>query len=183
MSLPESHLKERLHSAYIRAVISHAEHHFTPEGEGDYGIDGQVKRVLKIPYLKGSQTRHRYITGTDFFLFQLKAVEKCEQDASGNIKYGLTTNAYERFVPHVESIIPMVLIVYDMPDHVSKCVIHDTKQLLMMGCCYWKFMDKKVLEKKTVYIPPTQIFNADAVNYILDCHKEAMRKLRGISHA
>lgn len=183
MSIPESHKKERLHSAYIRAVISHAEHSFTGK-ESDYGIDGIITRVQKIPLQgKDGKTKYSYIDGVDLFHYQLKATTKCERDENGNIKYIINARAYDRFVPHTASIVPAVLIVYDMPDDVHTCVLQDDKQLLMMGCCYWKFMDNKALETKVQYIPSNQIFNADAVNYILDYHKEEVGKLKELRDA
>ena len=174
MSLPESHKKERLHSAYIRAVISHAEQHFIPESEGDYGIDGVVKKIEKIP----DNGRNKYITTGHFFEFQLKATKNCRSNRNGEIVYSLTNDAHLRFTKHVGGVIPAVLIVYDMPDDTNRCVFQDSKQLLMMGCCYWKFMDQKALKTKTVYIPSNQIFNADAVNYILGYYEQVLRRIR-----
>jgi hypothetical protein len=89
MPIPESHKKERLHSAYIRAVVSHAEHSFAGK-ESDYGIDGIITRVIKIPYNdKDGSIKYKYLDGVDLFHYQLKATTKCERDGNENVKYSL----------------------------------------------------------------------------------------------
>ncbi len=181
MSLPESHIKERLHSAYVRAIVSHAEQNFVPENEGDYGIDGIVKRIEKRPYTENGKIKNKYIPTGDLFNFQLKATKRCRQNKNGEIVFTLDNNAHIRFSNYVNGVIPAVLIVYDMPDDIKGCVIQDSEKLQMMGCSYWKFMDEKTLSKKTVYIPSTQVFNADAVNYILDHYKKVLGDLQNVS--
>lgn len=176
MSLPDTHKKERLHSAYIRAIIAHAGQNLMVASEGDYGIDGAVKQIVEFP--KGKNKK--YIPTGHVFEFQLKATQKCKINSDGAIVYSLDDNAHFRFTKY-NGVIPSVLIVYDMPDDVSACVVQDAARLEMMGCCYWKFMDKKTLERKTVYIPPDQVFNADAVNRILDIFGQELRKLRYVS--
>lgn len=181
MSLPESHKKERLHSAYIRAIVAHAEQNLVPGTEGDYGIDGQVKRIIKAPFTNKDKIGNHYVPTGDFFDFQLKATKTCKHNKNGDIEYTLDDNAHFRFLQLADGVIPAVLIVYDMPDDISQCVIQDSEKLLMMGCSYWKLMDEKALERKTVYIPPNQLFNANAVNHILDYFKQALRDMRNVN--
>ncbi|MAT98350.1 MAG: hypothetical protein CL608_14495 [Anaerolineaceae bacterium] len=176
MSLPDTHKKERLHSAYIRAIIAHAGQNLMVASEGDYGIDGAVKEIVKFPVGEKS----KYISTGHVFEFQLKATQKCKMNDKGEVIYSLDDNAHFRFTKY-NGVIPSVLIVYDMPDDVSGCVLQNIKKLEMMGCCYWKFMDKDTLEMKTVYIPSNQIFNAEAVNYILNYYGQELRKLRNVS--
>jgi len=180
MSLPDSHKKERLHSAYIRAVVAHAEQNLVPSAEGDYGIDGQVKRIIKEPYTDGDKNRNRYVPNGDFFDFQLKATKTCKHNPNGEIEYTLDDNAHSRFLKLAQGVIPAVLIVYDMPDDINQCVVQDSEKLLMMGCSYWKLMNEEALDKKTVSIPSTQLFNADAVNTILDYYNQVLRDMRNV---
>lgn len=174
MAIPESHKKERLHSAYIRAIIAHAEQVLVVDSEGDYGIDGSVRQI------QHDTSANKYSPTGNVFDFQLKATITCDRNKMNEVVYSLDSDAHYRF-SQWQGIIPSVLIVYDMPDDIQNCVIQDTEKLAMQGCCYWKFMDGDVLKKKTVHIPSNQIFNAAAVNYILGFHGQELRRLRNVS--
>lgn len=177
MAIPDSHKKERLHSAYIRAVIAHAEQSFVPESEGDYGIDGCIRKIE----LHETEGKKKYIASSPIFTFQLKATKNCKINNNGEVVFSLDSDAHLRFTKHVDGIIPAVLIVYDTPNDINECVFQDNEKLSMMGCCYWKFMDKETLKKRTVYIPQTQIFDANAVNEILELYGRELRNLRNVS--
>lgn len=174
MAIPSTHKQERLHSAYIRAVVAHAEQTLVVDNEGDYGIDGTVRQIKHNP------TKNKYFPTGYFFEFQLKATINCKTNKNGEMVYSLDDNAHYKFT-QFEGVIPQILIVYNMPDDIHQCVIQSDQKLEMMGCCYWKLMDKTALQTKTVYIPPQQIFDAEAIRRILNYYGQELKRLTNVN--
>lgn len=168
MSRPESHTKETLSAAYVSAVIARAEQSLNVTNQSDYGVDGVVHEI--------ERDEDGYnLTGT-FFNFQLKATQKCEFK-NEFVSYTMKARAYNKFSKW-QNALPIVLIVYHLPDDSSLWFDLNSDRLKLRHCAYWRFMDvnDRVKSSKVVKIPKTHIFDEYAVQEILDIAKRAPRE-------
>lgn len=168
MSIPSSHQKERFSEAYVSAVVAKAGQALDiTDRHSDYGVDGFIHLVENI--------NGKYQNIGPMFSFQLKATINCEFK-NGQIAYKMEPDAYNKCVKW-NGALPIVLIVYDLPKDESRWFQHSEESLTLQRCAYWRFMnvDDLVKSRKVVRIPQKNIFDMDAVNFILSIAEKAPR--------
>lgn len=162
MPLPLNHMKERLHLAYVRAVVARAGATFQPYDE-DYGIDARISAVSLTPDGK-------YIAKGSAFDCQLKATTDWEIKDE-HIVYDLDVKAYNNLVELKERL--GILILYRLPKQPDPdaWVTVSKDNLTMRTCCYWKLLtgDKTTnTSTKQICIPTQQLFDHQAVTDLLE---------------
>lgn len=168
MAKPNSHIKENLSSAFVKAVVAKAGHSLTITYEEDYGVDGIIHCIEQI--------NGKYQPTGPQFNFQLKATITCNT-SDDSISYSIDPDAYNKFVCW-DHPMPMVLIVFCMPrDKALWCNITEDDGLVLKNCAYWKIMNvaELVKSKKVIHLSRTDIFDENAVSKLLGIAQRAIR--------
>lgn len=167
MARPESHTKESLSGAFVRAIVAKAGQALTITYESDYGVDGIIHLIESID--------GKYMNTGPLFNFQLKSTVTCKR-GEDEVSYSMEAEAYNKCV-HWHGPLPMVLVVYCMPrDEALWCNLTE-ESLTLKNCAYWKFMnvDTVVKSNRVIKIPRNQMFDESAISHILDLAKRAAR--------
>lgn len=166
MPIPLSHMKERLHYAYVNAVAAKAGVNCT-KPDNDYGGDLIINDVRMLPSGKYSDTGI-------LFQCQLKATTTCEM-YDDYVAYDMDVDDYNKIVTWEGG--HMVLVVLDLPKEEYDWIDINENLLWMKRCCYWTFLngkESKNSNKQRVKIPKNQIFDTVAINYLLQYVRENM---------
>ena len=159
MSLPSNTMKEKLQNAYFQAVLAVAGANFaTPNW--DCGIDVYITSPTV-------NARGRVAPTGNIVLCQLKASKNCKLDGD-EVVYALEAEAYNKLV-ELEGA-RGILILLHLPEDENEWLIVDEHAMCIRYCCYWKEISGKTTENSstiTVRIPKSQVFNPEAVNYLL----------------
>ena len=162
MSMPSEHMKERLSVAYVRAVTARAGAKFTENNAPEYGVDGFIREVSKLPSGK--------YTGTGYlFHFQLKATTTCELK-DDCVVYDMEVNAYNKLAQW-KGISPCILVLFRLPEDPTEWLKLDEDQLLLRNCCYWEHVTgppSPNTRSQRVKIPRAQTFTPDVVAELLE---------------
>lgn len=130
MSLPKSHVMERLSLAYVQAVVASAGAHFAHEDQPEYGIDCTIKQVINMP--------DGHYTYTGFPLMcQIKSTTQWVEEPA-HIVYDLDAVAYNKLVL-LESK-AAILILFRLSKIEDEWVKCNEDLLEMRNCCYWEFI-------------------------------------------
>jgi len=161
MPIPISHMKERLSVAYVRTVTAKAGATFLTTDGTEYGTDASIQRVNLLP-------NGRY-TGTGWTLHcQLKSTTTWSV-GDDKIIYDMEVDAYNKLVCWEGS--PCILVLFRLPKNEEEWVNLDELKLELRNCCYWTHLvgePSTNLRTTRIEIPRTQLFNPDAVNYLLN---------------
>lgn len=159
MSLPSSTKKEKLQNAYFRAVLAVAGANFaTPDW--DCGIDVYITSPTV-------NKRGRFAPTGNIVLCQLKASKDCRLDGD-EVVYPLDAEAYNKLVELEDA--RGILILLHLPDDESEWLVVDNHAMCIRYCCYWKEISGESTKNSstiTVRIPKRQVFDPEAVNYLL----------------
>lgn len=168
MSMPFEHIKERLSVAYVRAVTARAGAKFTENDAPEYGVDGFIRAVKKLPSGK--------YTATGFlFHCQLKATSTCEL-VGDCVVYDMKVNAYNKLAQW-EGNSPCILVLFRLPENPTEWLRLDEDQLLLRNCCYWEHVTgppSANTGSQRVKIPRSQTFTPDAVRELLEKVKQGV---------
>ena len=172
MPIPLNHMKERLHFAYVRAVVARAGATLQPYDD-DYGIDARISAI--------SLTQEgKYIAKGGAFDCQLKATTDWEI-RDEHIVYDLDVRAYNNLVELEDRI--GVLILYRLPKQSDPdaWLTVSKDNLIMRTCCYWKLLKGEKTTNtstKRICIPTQQLFDPQAVTKLLDQVRQRNEEFR-----
>ena len=170
MAIPLDHMKERLHFAYVHAVVARAGATCQPLSE-DYGIDATISAIKRKPNGKYGPT-------SISFECQLKATTKLEL-RDDQIVYDLDAKAYNNLV-ELENRFG-ILILYRLPKNPDEWLKVSGDALCMETCCYWKLLTGDTTtntDSKRICIPKQQLFDTHAVTYLLDKVRQRQAEFR-----
>lgn len=163
-ALPDSHVKEYLHRAYVSAVVAQAG--YTCEfSTADYGVDACISRVRELP--GGKFTKDGVHLNV-----QLKATQNYRQNAL-EIRYDLDADAHNRLVHHDSGAI--VLLLFCMPPMPSDHFDLTEHHLELRHCCYWHPRPTSLTSNTssvTITIPRSRLFTPDACRELMDQVRE-----------
>ena len=168
MSIPQSHQKQYLSSAFIRAIVAKSGHALTLTYESDYGVDGVVFQI--------ENENGGYYSSGLLFNFQLKATWQCDI-RNGEVVYDLDAAAYNK-AARWKGFPPLVLILFRMPKDIDHWFHLEDDHLMLRHCAYWKLMEVEKTEatsKTRISIPKSHIFDEKAVEYLLSLSKGRCR--------
>lgn len=172
MPIPSSHMKEQLQFSYVNAVVARSGAKCTPP-PSDYGMDVIISEVKILP--DGSFTDTSFL-----FHGQLKATTRCKI-RNDYVVYDLDVKTYNKLVQW-EGNAPAILIVFKLPKNEQEWLNLDEDVLCMRNCCYWMRLEGKVstnVSSKTIKIPREQVFDPQAVTYLLDQVRQGVYNKRG----
>jgi hypothetical protein len=161
--LPDEHVKEHLHRAYVQAVAAQAG--FTCDfPQADYGVDARISQVRKMP-------RGRYRASGTHFNVQMKASHQFTRRAN-DTGYSLEAEAYNSLVDHDDS--PIILLVFCTPRLAVDRLDLGLDFLALQHCCLW-FPRPTIptLNSSSVNLslPHTQLFTVDECRRVMDLAK------------
>jgi hypothetical protein len=171
MPIPIEHIQERLSVAYVSAVVARAGFCFWPQPPTEYGTDGFIQRVQKLP--SGS-----YRGTGDSVMIQIKSSITTEVRGT-NVVYDMKIDAYNKLAEW-EGENPCILVLFCMPRDMDHWLCHDEDSLVMKRCCYWMHIadpPSTNASGKTILIPRNQAFDINAVPHIF----ETFRKLKRVA--
>lgn len=160
MTIPESHMKERLHRVYVNAVASRAGAKYT-ESLTDYGLDVTIQDIKELP-------NGKFVDTGILFHCQLKATTKCELKPL-EVIYDMEVEAYNKLVTWEGGI--CILVLFNLPIDVNEWLHLDEEKLLLKKCCYWSHITGPISENshsQRIMIPRIQQFTPDTVKNILN---------------
>ena len=171
MSIPESHLKERLSVAYVKTVAAKAgAQYLTPDGT-EYGTDGVIARVTLL-------SSGKYVaTGWDFHC-QLKATTSWIEN-NEHIIYDMDAEAYNKLV-NWDGNSPCLLVLLRLPKVKEEWLNMSEINLILKNCCYWEYLTgdpTNNVSKIRIRIPRRNLFTPQALNYLLDYMQNNQGKL------
>lgn len=158
------HYKESLSRAYITAIVGKARQQLRWGGEYDYGVDGQVKRIIN------RNGRH---TETGFgFDFQAKASTDWEL-RNDQIVYDLEVDNYNDLAQRSEDerAMPLILIIMCLDSDENRWLNVDADRLMLQKCSYWLQISSDFSSNqrsKRVKIPASNSFSSSTVIRLLD---------------
>lgn len=163
MPMPSSHIKERLSVAYVNLVAARAGATCIDlSGGQDYGSDMEIHAVKQLPSGKFLSTGY-------LFHCQLKATTTSvlKDDA---VIYDMDVEAYNKLVQWEGGSV-CLLVIFRLPENEADWLEMNEEQLLLRHCCYWKHITGPLSTNRStqsVFIPRSNLFNAEAVTEILD---------------
>jgi hypothetical protein len=171
MPLPSTHVQESLSVAYVSAIVAKAGYLFWPQPPTEYGTDGFIQRVRKLP--------NGTFRGTgDSVMLQVKACVNSEMRDT-EIVYDMKIDAYNKLAEW-EGDTPCILILCCLPHNADQWIHHNEDRLMIKRCCYWKHITEPPSTNKDqqrIMIPRTQVFDINAVDWIF----ETFRKLKRVA--
>ncbi|HEX6807946.1 MAG TPA: DUF4365 domain-containing protein [Gemmatimonadaceae bacterium] len=136
MPLPENHLKELLSRGFLRLVASHAGF-IAGTDELDFGTDITLSHVSAVAE---AGDRIRYAKTGFAIEVQLKAT--CERQievVDGSLKYNLRSSNYNDLVRRASGQIPLVLVLFVLPDDPASWLGIADSELTLRRCGYiWR---------------------------------------------
>lgn len=161
MPIPITHLEERLSLVYVNAVVAKAGAQLLEPKGHEYGIDGHVQGIRKLP--NGSYHPVGYM-----FMAQIKAtINSIMRDDC--IVYDMDVEAYNKLCDW-EGSSECILVVCCLPKDETDWLSVDENQLVLKRCCYWSYRPTKETSntsKKRITIPRSQVFDVAAVQKLL----------------
>lgn len=161
MPIPLEHMMERLHFAYVRAVVARAGATCQPYYTDDYGMDARISAIKLRPNGKPGPTSLG-------FECQLKATTTWDVK-DDKIVYDLNADSYNKLV-ELEDMFG-ILILYRLPKNPEEWLDVSDKVLSMRKCCHWKLLTGDTIPNtstKRVFIPKRQLFDPQAVTHLLE---------------
>lgn len=162
MPIPTEHIQERLSVAYVSAVVAKAGFSLWPGPSTEYGTDGLIQRIRKLP--------NGQFHGTgDGVMIQIKATIRSEIKAT-EVIYDMKIDAYNTLA-NWEGDLPCILVLLCLPRNINDWLYLDEDKLLLKRCCYWTQIcdpPSKNGSQHRIRIPRTKIFDADAVSYLMN---------------
>lgn len=156
--LPDNHVKEYLHEAYVRAVVAQAGYECS-FSEQDYGIDARVSEVVQ---LKG-----KYVSSGFDFKIQMKASQDFRLDTTETV-YSLKAEAHDRMALHTGSTI--ILVLFCVPQDANLRLEVTEDHLKLQQCCYWWPRPAAKTDKSSsiaIRIPRQNLFTPQACRDIM----------------
>lgn len=160
MPIPSSHMKERLHLAYVNAVASRAGAKCT-KPDPDYGDDVIIQEVRQLP--NGKFTDSGFL-----FHCQLKASTTCEV-RDDVIVYDMEVDSYNKMIEWEGGY--YILILFVMPEDELEWLHLDEDRFLLKKCCYWQEINGEISRNRKsqrIFIPRSQLFTPETVRVLLD---------------
>lgn len=160
MSIPASHMMERLSVAYISAVAAKAGIKLFGEGKNEYGIDVYMQAIRELP--NGTFTECGHILQC-----QIKSTTN-SIIKNKSIVYDMKVEDYNKLV--MVDTLPRILLLYRLPMHDEKWLSLDEEKLLLQHCCYWAHIvgpPSKNKSSRRISIPRTQIFTPESARDLL----------------
>lgn len=170
MPIPSSHLQERLHFAYVHAVVAKAGATCQPYNP-DYGTDARIS-AIKIKPSGG------YAKSTVGFECQLKSSTSCEINDQ-HVVYDLDANTYNHLVAFEDMF--GILILFRLPKREVDWLEISEDVMCLRNCCYWLHLTGKKtknISSKRIFIPRHQLFNPEAVKQLLNQVKQKQAAFR-----
>lgn len=126
MSVPDTHIQQKLSLAYMSAVVSSAGLALNQKSADDFGIDADVSYVVEY---------NGYVQDAGVALaVQLKSTTNFEH-ANGVVKYDLKRDAYDRLlIPCLQS---KILVLFTMPKTKDDWLNCSHEHLLLKRSAYY----------------------------------------------
>jgi hypothetical protein len=168
--LPESHIKERMSSAYISAVAARAGCTCTPTAGGeDYGVDFYLQKVGLVNNV------YEPISSPVTLQSKATVTSIIVDDA---VSYSIKGKAYNKIVRANASGIPTALVLFRLPLSYHDWLLQDQDVLRLHHCAYWSFIEGDIISDasaKAIKIPVTQMFGLDSIDALFS-HAKRIRK-------
>lgn len=157
--MPLSHIQERLHRAYVNAVVAMAGLKLVWDSDVEYGVDCHMQDVKPTP---GGMSESGPI-----LQFQLKSTINWKLKEN-KIIYDMESIAYNKLI-NAEG---RLLILYCLPVKIAEWLNVNDKELILRRCCYWYYVSGPLSNgsKKRIFIPNDQLF-------ISSCLRDLLHKL------
>lgn len=169
MTIPPSHLQERLSVAYVMTVTAKAGAvYYSPNGH-EYGTDGIIEQQQLLE-------NGNYSPSGWPLRCQIKSSINCEM-SEDHITYDIDVIAYNKLVD--DEVSPSILILLRLPKDEKDWVYLDETCLKLRDCCYWlylKGLPSKNLYSVRIYIPRKNQFTPEALLNLMN----TMRCTKGI---
>lgn len=170
MPIPIEHMMERLHFAYVHAVVARAGATCQPYIQ-DYGSDARISAIRAKPTGGFAKTAIG-------FECQLKATTTWKFEDE-NIVYDLDADAYNKLI-ELEDMFG-ILILFRMPKDPLEWLEITENIFYMRHCCYWMLLTGERTTNtstKRIFIPTQQLFDPQAVTDLLEQVKQRNAEFR-----
>ncbi len=164
-NLTQGHKMESLSRAYIQAVAGQAglNVRIAPKAEFDYGVDGTFQFVKSY--------QNKLVESGHPIDFQVKATTNWRIN-NNEITYAMEVAAYNKIADRSSdnTAIPMILLLFCMPEKPEDWIAQDGEQLLLRKCCYWYRITGELSDNTssvTIRIPISQILTPTAIVELL----------------
>lgn len=169
MSIPLSHMKERLSAAYVQAVAARAGVKLFGREVNEYGVDGYFQQIREWRKDKYKETGEQ---------IQCQVKATWEWGFQGDlVYYDMKTKAYDKLVDVVEDDSPTIFILFCLPkeEELDFWLKIDEQNLVLKNCCYWDYITGEPTGKddstKRIKIPRTQLLSPDIINEFFEMLK------------
>lgn len=159
-------IKENLSKKYIE-IIAHRNGCSISKTENDHGVDLTVNQVLR----KMTGMKYRYFQTGRCIDIQLKSttLKNIEEDEI-YIKYDLEVKNYNDLIDRKnENLIPLILILFILPDEETEWVNVSENELVLKKCAYWYYPEGNVCSENSstqrIHIKKDNIISLNFFNY------------------
>ncbi len=171
MPIPLEHIQERLSVAYVSAVVARAGFSLWNGPSTEYGTDGMIQRIRKLP-------NGQYHGTGDSIMIQIKATITSELKGK-DVIYDMRIDAYNKLA-NWEGDTPCLLVLLCLPRSADEWLYLDEDNLLLKKCCYWKHIcdpPSGNQSQQRIHIPRSQVFDAKAVSYLFNEYRKFKKVL------
>jgi len=167
--MTKNQIKEAISINYIQAIANQIGYKVVPRIE-DHGVDMSIIQVDKT----SNYGKVRYIDSGKSLECQLKATtEKGIRRTNGLVKYALDVKTYNDLVYRFKKFMPLVLILFILPDNDKEWVVCKPDELVIRKHAYWYIPGSEAqissnTSSVTISIPENQKINNQTFLYLFD---------------
>lgn len=165
--MTKNQIKEAISINYIQTIANQIGHKVVLRLE-DHGVDMSIIKVDKT----SNYGKVRYIDSGKTIECQLKATtEKGIRRTNGFIKYALDVKAYNDLAYRFKKLMPLVLILFILPDDDKKWIECKPNELIIRKHAYWYIPDPEARisgnkSSITISIPNNQRIDDSTFPYL-----------------
>lgn len=133
-----------------------------PSGTPDYGVDGTLRAVKKLP-------SRRLVESGASVEFQLKSTINWEVDGT-SIAYDLEAKTYNDLVTRGPFHPPLILILLCLPKERDDWIAASREHLTLKHCCYWALITGEPTDNKRskrISIPQDNLLDPNAISRVI----------------
>lgn len=171
--MTENDIKEQISLAFIDAIRSYNGYN-TSYSKNDYGIDFTLRRVIR----RNEGDSYRFYQTGEAIDFQLKCTtqDKVLSSKANHIDYSLRfANYKDLIIRREESTIPLILIVFILPQNTEEWVTVSESNLLIQKNAYWfrpragtQIPTKGKNSKVKISIPKRNLISRNSFNILFN---------------
>lgn len=165
--MTENDIKEDISRSFLE-IIANRTGYYSWTAKKDFGVD--------VRYTKSVADNHRYLEQPWCVSIQLKSTtEKGVTVVDDYIKYPLEAKTYNDLVSMSRHVIPLILVLFILPENENEWVKLTSNDLVVKKCAYWFTLENGTekttnTHKVTISIPQSNLIDLSFFNNLYNLY-------------